>query len=280
MRAQVQPDLVGLGVFADVGDGFLHQAVDHQLGAGIERYRRQVADHFHIRALGELAHQNVQRHHQAQVAQGGGPQVFDDAAAQRNALVERFNQMRQTFQRLGCGAGQPRLDACRVQFGRRQQRAQFVVQVARQPQALVLARGLQVVGQFGQLGRAALDLDLQAVALGLHGVLQCQLLGLQRSALLQVQVQRQQAHRAERGHADAADHQRALQVGSACFDAQRLMCQQLGRQRADRVHLLAVDVDQHQIAQHTRATVAPADRLCQLRQLGQCQGAQLVEHRH
>ncbi len=97
----------------------------------------------------------------------------------------------------GARAGQPGPDARGVQLGRGQQRAELVVQVARQPVAFVFARGLQVVGQLGELRGAAPHLDVQLVTLGLHGVLERELLVLERGGLAQVQEQGQQAQQAQ-----------------------------------------------------------------------------------
>jgi hypothetical protein len=216
---QRHPDLAGLGVLADVGDGLLHHAVDHQLGVRLEPDRLDLAMHLHAGALGELARQDFQRRGQPQVAERGRTQVFDDAPPQRDAAVERVHQVDQAFARLGRAAGQPRHDARRIQLGRGEQRTQFVVQVARQTAAFVLARGLQVVRQLGELGGALRDFDLQPVALGLQRPLLFLLLHLQRQALAQVHEQAQQADAAKRRDPDARPHQGAIDVAPALFDA-------------------------------------------------------------
>ena len=85
------------------------------------------------------------------------------------------------------------------------------MQVTRQALALVLARGLQVPRQLGELGGALAHLDLQPVTLGLHQALLLQQLVGQHLVLAQHHDQRQQADRAEQGHANAADQQGAQQ---------------------------------------------------------------------
>ena len=147
---QDDPHVAGLGVLADVGEGFLHQPVHHQLRRGRERHRLQRAMHLNARLFGKFTCHDLQRGQQAQIAQSRRAQVFNDAPAQRNAAVEVVHQMRQQFGRFGRGAGQPGLDARGVQLGRCEQGAQVIMQVARQAAALVFTGGMQVVGQLGQ----------------------------------------------------------------------------------------------------------------------------------
>ena len=71
------------------------------------------------------------------------------------------------------------------------------MQVAGKALALVLACGLQVLGQLDQLRSSIGNFDLQAVAFQLHHALQLHLLELERLRLAQVQKQRQQAHETE-----------------------------------------------------------------------------------
>jgi signal transduction histidine kinase len=95
------------------------------------------------------------------------------------------------------------------------------VQVARQPVALVLACRLQVLRQFGELSGAQRHLGLEAVALALYLALALLLLRLQRRGLAQHHVQSEQAEAAEQRHAQAAEHQRAVEPFAAREFAER-----------------------------------------------------------
>jgi hypothetical protein len=115
----------------------------------------------HAGGMGVVGAQDLQRRHQAQVAQRRRMQLFGDAALVGDDLVQRLHQVRQPLQRLGRTTGQARADACCIQLGRREQRAQLVMQFARQSAALVFTRGLQMVRQFLQLHGALRHLGLQ-----------------------------------------------------------------------------------------------------------------------
>ena len=186
-RGKCDPDrAAGLRVFGDVGDRLLHQTVHHQLAGGVQPHRIQRTHYFQPGAFRIFPRQDFEGGHQPQVAQGRGPQVFDDAAFEGNATVQRFNQVAQPLLGFGRGTGEPRLDARRVQLGRGEQGTQLVVQVARQAAALVFARGLQVLGELGELGGAKPYLRLQPVALGLHRALEFELLLHQYGRLAKV----------------------------------------------------------------------------------------------
>lgn len=114
--------------------------------------------------LGELVHQNLKGLHQPQVGQRRRSQVFDDAASQRNAAVERVDQVRDQPRAVRRLVGQFHLDADRVELGRGKQRSQFVMQVVRQATALVFASRLQLAGQLEKLCRALRHLDFQAIS--------------------------------------------------------------------------------------------------------------------
>ena len=244
---QRHPDIGGTGVFAEVGDRLLHHPVDHQLGPGAERHGVQVAVHADARALGKLTQQDLQRGRQPQMAEGGRPQVLNDAAAQRDAAVELVDQVGQPGLGLGRAVAQARADARGVQLGGCQQRAQVVVQVAGQALALVLAGGLQVAGQVGELGGALGHLDLQLVMRGLH---LASLFGLgagQRVALAQVEHQRQQQHRDQRGHPKTAEQQGAVEGAVGEITLLDLQRDELAGYLAYLVHVLFADAREHQL---------------------------------
>ena len=245
LHAQAHPYILGLPVFGDVGDGFLHQPVDHQLGRGFELHRLQRVVDRDAGALRVFARQDFQGGHQTQVAECRRTQVFDDAALERDAAVECFDQMGQPFQSLRRAVGQARPDTRSVKFGRGEQGAQFVVQVARQAAAFVFARGLKVLRQLGQLLRALKHFDLQPVAFRLQDTLLLQLLVFERKGLPQVHEQRQQADRAQRRYAYAAQHQGVVDVGAAGCDLAGLIAQQFVTERADRIHVFLADTTQH-----------------------------------
>ncbi|MCY1369792.1 hypothetical protein D9M69_568460 [compost metagenome] len=143
----------GLGVLADVGQALLHHAVDRELARLVHGHGLQRHLDLQARALSELAPQDFQRGDQPEVGERRRPQVLDDAALQRDAAVEQLGQMLQALDRVG-RVGQARLQPRHVELGGREQRAQFVVQFARQVAALGLAHVLQVGGELGQRGGA------------------------------------------------------------------------------------------------------------------------------
>ena len=187
--------------------------------------------------------------------------------------------MGQPLQRLGLFVGQARADARRVQLGRRQQCAQFVMQVARQVGPFVLPRGQEVPAQLGQLGRALLDQAVQAVALDLDLALERLLVRHAQAGLAQVQVQRQQAECGQRRHAGAAEYQGAVERLAAGRERCRRHAQQLAAQHPYRLHLLLADVAAHQVNHRSAAAlVLHAYRQRQLGQLGVGRGMQLAQH--
>ena len=238
---QADPDVAGLGVLADVGDGFLHQPVHHQLGRGLEWHSLQCAMNLNARSFSKFTGHDLQRRQQAQIAQGRRAQVFNDAPAQRDAAVEVVHQVNQQFGRLGRGVAQTRLDARGVQLGRCQQRAQVIVQVARQAAAFVFTRGLQVVGQLGEQSSTLNDLGLQPVALVQHHALLFQQQHLVGKPLAQVHEQRQQAHSGQQRHANAAQHQHVINVLSAFDDPVGFQLEQIGGQQAEAIQMLLAD---------------------------------------
>ena len=107
------------------------------------------------------------------------------------------------------------------------------------------------------------------------------LLQLECQALTQVHVQRQQSDGTERGNADAAEQQRAVDVVAARGDTRRLLGQQLGAERADAVHLFLADVAEHDVAGGVLAPLlVQSDGQRQLRQPRVRHRAQLLQPRH
>jgi len=167
--------------------------------------------HGHATAARELARQDFQRGHQPQVGQRRGAQVLGDAALDGDHLVQRAGEVGQPFQRLGgqwhrCGQARP--DARGVELGRCEQRAQLVVQVARQAVAFVLARRLQVMRQLGELRRTFTHQRLQAVSF----VVDAPLLALKAQCVAQRHQQRPQPdQRGSRGWC-VAQRRRPLRI--------------------------------------------------------------------
>ena len=184
--------------------------------------------------------------------------------------------MGQALRRLGRQHAEARLQPGCVELGRGQQRAQLIVQVARQPAAFVFAGGLQVLRQLGELQGALSHLQLQAVGFGLQ---LAPLLGsnvVEHIRLPQVHEQGQQADGGHGRDTDAVQHQGVVHVLAAGGDSDRLERQQLLAQYADRLHLLAADVGHHQRDRRFRlAFIEHADGLFQLRQSSRHQGAHL-----
>ena len=143
------------------------------------------------------------------------------------------------------------------------------MQVAGEAGALVLARGLQVAGQLGELGGAARHLDLQPVALGAHFLRLLGALVVERAALAHEQHEHDQAQQRHAGHADAAEHQRVVDLAGAQRDAAVLVGQQLGRATADLLHLVAADVGHHELpAGRLAPALVELEHLLQLAELG------------
>ena len=84
---QADDDLSRLGVFADVGQRLLHQAIHGQLGSTAQIDVLKIGGDGQARALFKLASQNFKRCLQAEVRQRRWPQVFNNAAFQGNAAV-------------------------------------------------------------------------------------------------------------------------------------------------------------------------------------------------
>ena len=91
--AQGEPDMVRMRMLADIGERFLHQTVNNQLGGRLQRHRGQITMHGGARLLGELARQNFKRRDKAKVGQRLRVKAFDDAVFERNAMVQRGHQM-------------------------------------------------------------------------------------------------------------------------------------------------------------------------------------------
>ena len=134
--------------------------------------------------------------------------------------------MQKTFGDLGRHRAESGLQPCRVELGCRQQRAELVVQLTREPAALVFARGLQVLGQFGELRGAGLDLGFETIALDLHCQLLLKLNLGQHHALPEIERHRQQADQRGQRDADAVDQQGALDALALAVHPLRFEVQQ------------------------------------------------------
>jgi hypothetical protein len=179
-------DLVGVGVLGDVGQRLLDHAVERDLRGFVELERLDLGVDLQIGALPEFGGQDLDRRLQAEVRQRRRPQVFDDAALQADAVVERGREMQQALVDLGAvHLRQAALQARRVELGCRQQRAELVVQLAGDASALVFARRLQVFGQPRQLFRALRHLGFEMVALGFEFAGMAALRGVEHGALAQ-----------------------------------------------------------------------------------------------
>ena len=234
--------LAGLGVLADVGQRLLHHAVHRELRCIGQLHRLQAGLDVDARALGVFARQDLQRGREPQVRQGRRPQVFDDAALERNAAVERLRQVLEPLRHIGCGGVDLGLEARHIELGGCQQRAQFVMQLSRQMAALFFAHLLQVVGQLRQRGGAVPHQALQAVALALQHLLLAQVHRLHGLCLAQVHVKGQQADGGDGGNADARQHQRLLDLLTALLQALVAAGDELLRMLADRLHVFLAHI--------------------------------------
>ena len=152
--------------------------------------------------------------------------------------------MSQALDRFRRRALQTRLDPRGVELGRGEQRSELVVQLAREAAALVLARGLQVLRELGELRGTTLDLALEPVALGLDRLLALAPVRIERRGLAQIHAEREQADRAHRRDADAVQQQGVEHIPSAGRDLARFGGDQLLGDAANLVHLLLADVGQ------------------------------------
>ena len=237
--------MAGLGIFADVGQRLLDDAVDRELGGFRQFHLFQIGRDFDAAALAELARQDFQRCRQAQVGQGGRAQVLDDAALEGDAAVERLHQVADALAHVRGAEVDLGFEARHVELGCRQQRAQLVVEFARQMSALVLAHLLQVVGQLRQRGRALAHQGFEAVALVALDLLLALVGLLQRVRLAQVHEKAQHAQGRDRGDAYARQRQRVLDVLQVLGRALVYACQQLARVVADGIHVLHAHVGEH-----------------------------------
>ena len=212
-------DLGGLGVLGDVGQRLLHQAVDgelRRLAAG-RPCSSSVLD-LELAALAELAHQDLERGHQAEVAERRRPQVFDDAALERDAAVERLVQV--------AGARGPR--ACVLPRRDLSRAASSLAAVSRAPSSSCSSRARRLRSSSRtvcrwcasslQLRGAALHLGLEVVALACMRRACSSRMTLQRRGLPQVHEEREQAQRRHRGDADAVEQQGLVDALAALRD--------------------------------------------------------------
>ena len=151
-------DAARLGVLGDVGQRLLDQAVDRELrppgsgSTGLEVARRPS-----ISLPGANSRSRIS-------SAATRPRLLSDEG-RRSSMIRRFSAMplfsaslrwaRRSVD-LGASVG-PRRDLSRgdVELGRGEQGAELVVQLAREPAALVLADGLQVLGELASAGRCA-----------------------------------------------------------------------------------------------------------------------------
>jgi len=189
----------------------------------------------------------LQRGDQAQRAEGGGPEVLDDAALEGDAAVERVRQMRQAGHQIGQGLLQLGLDAGRVELGGGEQRAQLVVQFARQVCALVFACGLQVPGQLGEVAGAPQHFRFEPVTL-LHDLgLTLDTLPFQLAPLPHEQCQHHQTDERHGSHPDPAHPQRLVDALQAGRDAGVLVLHQSIDRDTDPVHQVTADARAHDV---------------------------------
>ena len=181
--------------------------------------RLELQPNVDAQALRELAAEHLERGLQAQRIEGGRPQVLDDAALERDAAVQRLDQVLDAGCQFGRGAVQLGADPRHVELGRGEQCTEFVVQVAREARPFVLARGLEVTRQFGQFGGALANLALEPVVFSLHALLLFAALPVELAALVQEHHQQQQAENGERSDAAAVEQQDVEDAGQRCGDA-------------------------------------------------------------
>ena len=120
-------DGCGFGIFADIGQRFLYQAVDGQLCGFAQFHGLQMGFQRQTAARGKLAGQNFQCSGQPQIRQGRGAQVFHDPALECNTAVERFRQVLDAVGRFRVVHVDLGLQACHIELGSSQQCTQFVM---------------------------------------------------------------------------------------------------------------------------------------------------------
>ena len=272
--------LFRFGVFAHVGQRLLHQPVDRELCRAAELHRLQVGDDAQAGPVFEFARQNFEGCDQPQVRQRRGPQVLHNAALERNAAVERFDQVLHAFCGFRRNDAEPRLDARHIKLGRRQQGTEFVVQLTGQVAAFVFPHLLQVGGQLGQGGRAVAHFLVQLVAFALQGFL-FTLAGIQQGpGLPQIHVKRQQAGQRHQGDADTRQLQRLGDLGLGRAHLAVAGVDQLDDLAADGVHLVHAHVGgQHKLPGFFIALLAHAYAQVHLRQLARYAARQQCELR-
>ncbi|MFT3960160.1 MAG: hypothetical protein QM701_01700 [Propionivibrio sp.] len=208
-----------------------------ELRAAGEADGLQVRQHLDLHARGEIPAQDLQRRAQPEVVQRQRPKVLDDAPLQRDDRIERLGQVPQAAGQIGGGGRQLRAHARHVQLGRRQQRAEFVMQLAGQMRAFVLARQLQVRGQFRQLGGAPAHLHFELVAFGLDRQLLGDTMLVEQAALAPEAHQQQHDDHGHRADADAVQRQRVEDAAEMRVEQPGLQFLQLAGVGADAVHL-------------------------------------------
>ena len=97
---------------------------------------------------------------------------------------------------------EPGFQSCHIQFGGSQQRAQLIVQLARQVAAFVLPDILQMGRQLGQGGRTLTHLRFKQVTFALQRSLLANAGRQQGLGLQQVHVEREQTRQRHDGHAN------------------------------------------------------------------------------
>ena len=155
-----------------------------------------------------------------------------------SSVAGRSDEMGQRRLSLGRCVTQARLDARHVELGRSQQRAQLVVQIARQAAALVFACGLQMKGQLGELRGTLPDLGFQAAALDLGDALELQRVTAEDGVVPEDEIQRQQAAEAEHDRLDPTQRQRLELLGAARGENLRLTVHQRSPDAAHNGHLV------------------------------------------
>ena len=260
--------LGGIGVLADVGQRLLHHAVDGQFADFVEFDRFERCLYFDARAVRKLARQDLERRHQPQVGQRGRAQVFDDAALERNALVERLGQVFQALGQFVCVFGQLGFDAGHVQLGGGQQRAEFVVQLARQMGAFVFHRLLQISGQLGQAGSALAHLRFKRVALGFKQLFLARIGLAQRARLVDVQKESKERCQNAGSQPEARHVQQPIQLGAVGGNHRVCLRQQRIALQLKRAHLLQPHVRGHDEIHHLGPLfLAQSHRQCHLADL-------------
>ena len=161
---------------------------------------------------------------------------------------------------------EPWLQAGDVELGRREQRAELVVQLAREPALLVLAHRLHVLQKIAQLPRARVDLALQRIALGLQRQALLLALAEQGAGLAHEQIKPEHAHCGERADAQAVEQQRAADAGALGLDGLQLLVDQRAGEFVHAVHLALAHAAGHlALARQFAALRAQPHQCLQLR---------------